>query len=67
MNKATRFSTEDTRMLSIDQAMAYTGRGRNSCRTWCDEIGATRHYGRAVRYDKKVIDAALDAEAAQEA
>lgn len=66
MNKATRFSTEDTRMLTVEQAMAYTGRGRNTCRDWCNEIGATRHYGRMVRYDKKIIDAALDADAAQE-
>lgn len=51
----------EPRMLTIDQACAYTGRGRTSCREWCNEIGATRHYGaKMVRYDKSVIDAALD-------
>lgn len=49
------------RMLTIEQACTYTGRGRTSCRAWCDSIGATRHFSRKlVRYDKDVIDRVLD-------
>lgn len=60
MNKFNLGTIEETRMLTIEQAVKYTGRGRNACRDWCNAIGATRHYGRMVRYDKKVIDAELD-------
>ena len=60
MNKAIRGNITDTRLLTPDQAQAYTGMGRTMCRKWCDEIGATRKFGSSVRFDKNVIDKALD-------
>ena len=52
---------ENIRMLTLRQAAQYTGTGLNTCRAWCDEIGATRKFSdKCVRFDKTVIDAALD-------
>lgn len=49
------------RMLNRQQAAQYTGMGLNACRAWCDEIGATKRFSeRVIRFDKQVIDAALD-------
>lgn len=49
------------RMLNRQQAAHYTGMGLNACRAWCDEIGATVRFSeRVIRFDKQVIDAALD-------
>lgn len=60
MNRANR-SSEDVRMMTIEQGCAYTGMGKNSFRRWAHEIGATRVFSaRMTRYDKKIIDAALD-------
>lgn len=60
MNKATRGAIAEARMLTIEQACAYTGMGKASLRNWCEQIGATCRFGRMVRYDKTVIDKALD-------
>jgi len=60
MRKAIRGPIEDTRMLTIDQASAYTGLGRCTCRKWCEEIGAVRKFGNMVRIDKVIVDKALD-------
>lgn len=49
------------RMLSIKEAAAYCGLGINRTREWMDVIGATRHFGARVLFDRNVIDAALDA------
>ena len=51
----------EVRLFDIEQAIAYTGRGRTNFKKWAAQIGATRRFGRSVRYDRKVIDAALDA------
>ena len=58
---------EETRMLHADQAQRYTGMGRTAFRKWADEIGATRKFGGSVRFDKVVIDKALDAMTAESA
>ena len=60
MNKAIRGNIADARMLTSEQAQVYTGMGRTICRKWCDEIGATRKFGAMVRFDKTVIDKAMD-------
>ena len=60
MKKAIRGSITDVRLLTPDQAQAYVGMGRTMCRKWCDEIGATRRFGSNIRFDKVVIDKALD-------
>lgn len=49
------------RLLSLSEAQMYCGLGRNTTRKWCDEIGATRHIGSRVLYDRVVIDKAIDA------
>lgn len=67
MKKATRGTTEQARLLTIDQASKYTGMGKSKCREWCEEIGAFRKIGTLARFDKVVIDAALDAMATQAA
>ena len=51
---------DETRMLHADQAQRYTGMGRTAFRKWADSIGATRKFGSSVRFDKNVIDKALD-------
>ena len=43
------------------EAAAYVGMGRTYFREWAKGIGARRKFGRSVRYDKKIIDSALDA------
>ena len=55
MNKAKRGAIQDARMLTCEQGMNFTGMGRNSFRKFCDEINATRRFGRMVRYDKELI------------
>lgn len=61
MNKmANREYSGGKRMLTTNDACAYIGRGKNSARAWLDEIGATRKFGKAVRFDKVIIDRALD-------
>ena len=59
-NKAER-ATIEPRMLTTAQCCAYTGRGITSMKEWCREIGAVRKFGTMIRFDRKVIDAALDA------
>lgn len=49
------------RMFSIKEAAIYCGLGLNRTREWMDVIGATRHFGARVLFDRHVIDAALDA------
>ena len=51
---------EGKRMLGIDEAAKYLGLGKVVTRTWMDEIGATRKFGRRVLFDKQIIDRALD-------
>lgn len=62
MRKAIRGNISDVRLLTPEQAQEYLGLGRMMCRKWCDEIGATRKFGSNVRFDKVVIDRALDNE-----
>ena len=51
----------EPRMLTQKQAETYTGMGRTVLNTFATDIGARRKIGRKVLYDKRVIDAALDA------
>ena len=61
MNARNQGDITNTRLLNRQQAAQYTGMGVNACRAWCDRIGATRILSeRVVRFDKRVIDAALD-------
>lgn len=48
------------RMLSIHEASAYLGVGRNSAYKFLESIGAKQRIGRRVLYDKSVIDQYFD-------
>ena len=48
------------RMFRETEGARYCGLGRTRFRQWCNEIGATRHIGRCVRYDRRVIDRYID-------
>ena len=48
------------RMLTTEQGALYAGMGKTAFREWADKIQATRHFGRCVRFDRVVIDKALD-------
>ena len=57
----TRTDIENARLLTLEQACTVTGMGKNRCREFCDRWGATRKLSpRMVRYDKLVINKALD-------
>ena len=59
MRMAERDST--ARMLTCEQAAAYTGMGKTLFRVWADKIGCTRRFSeRVVRFDRVAIDKALD-------
>ena len=51
----------EARLLTQKQAETYTGMGRTALTAFVAGIGARRKVGRRVLYDKRVIDAALDA------
>lgn len=55
------FAEIEPRMLTRDQACTYTGMGRTNFTAWAREIGAERKFGKAARFDRTIIDAALDA------
>ena len=50
----------DKRMLDRYEGAQYTGMGVNSFRKWCEDIGAVRRFGKSLRFDRVVIDRALD-------
>lgn len=59
MNKVTNMG--NARMMSAQEAASYCGMGSRHFKYWAEKIGAHRHYNRRIVYDRKVIDAALDA------
>ena len=59
MNAST-LNVIEPRLLREQEAIQYTGLGRNSFRQWAAQIGAVRRFGKSVRYDKQVIDREFD-------
>lgn len=59
--RAKTYQDVQPRMLRQKQAETYTGLGRSSLEVFAEKIGARRKIGKAVLYDRNVIDAALDA------
>ena len=49
------------RMMTRAAGATYTGMGLTNFTRWARGIGAERHFGSSVRFDRVVIDAALDA------
>lgn len=52
---------EGKRLLSEADGMKYVGLQRTKFRQWAAEIGAVRHIGARVLYDRVTIDQACDA------
>ena len=50
----------EKRMLNIKEVCIYTGIGQSMARQYMEEIGATKHFGRRVLFDKNIIDTALN-------
>lgn len=59
-NYTTAGGFERVRMLRENEALLYTGMGRTSFRAWAKQIGAAKHFGKSLRYDRTIIDAELD-------
>lgn len=51
----------ESRLFDLPTAAAYISMGDTRAREWLARIGARRKFGAAVRYDRRVIDEALDA------
>lgn len=52
---------DSARMMTLEQGTGYTGMGRTYFKKWAKEIGARREFSsHLIRYDKQVIDEALD-------
>lgn len=60
MIAATKRAEISPRLLTEKEAMAYTRMGRTAFRKWADLIGAKRKIGRSLRFDREVIDRAID-------
>lgn len=61
MNARTvRDGYEGKRMLSASELAKYVGLGQHSARRFAEEIGAVKHYGKRVLFDRVIIDKALD-------
>lgn len=50
----------EKRLLDVREGAMYTNMGMHSFRQWCESIGAVRRFGKSVRFDRHVIDNALD-------
>ena len=53
--------TIEKRLLTEAEAMCFVGLRRTKFRSWAAEIGAVRHIGRRVLYDRAVLNNAVDA------
>ena len=51
---------EGKRLFSEEDGMKYVGLHRSKFRKWAAGIGAVRHIGRRVMYDRAAIDKAID-------
>ena len=47
---------KNKRLLSWEEAQEYCGLGRSSVRKYAEGIGAIKHYGRRVLFDRVIID-----------
>lgn len=58
---------EGKRLLNMQEVCNYTGLGPTKMRTWAKEIGAMKHIGRRVLFDRVAIDKAIEQDAEKEA
>lgn len=59
-NTQPRTGRFEGRLFDLPTAAAYISLGETRAREWLTKIGAKRKFGAAVRYDRHVIDKALD-------
>ena len=52
--------TMEKRLLTEAEAMCFVGLRRTKLRQWAKDVGAVRHIGRRVLYDRVVLDRAVD-------
>ena len=50
----------EKRMLSVEEAMAYTGLGKNRLYDFAREAGALKKYGKRTLIDRVLIDRSID-------
>lgn len=50
------------RLINISELCSYIGMGKTLARSYADSIGATKHYGKRVLFDRFIIDQAIDQE-----
>ena len=48
------------RLMNLDEFMHYTSMNRVRGKEWAKEIGAMKHIGRRVFFDRVIIDRVLD-------
>lgn len=56
--RITNFSEQ--RMITAQEGATYCGMGKTTFRKWAEQIGARKVIGNLVRYDRLIIDAAID-------
>ncbi len=61
MHKRKATDINKSRLSPIQPAAEYCSMGRTTFRKWAEEIGALRRFGRILRVDMDVVNAALDA------
>lgn len=61
MQKRIQMRGAEKRLLSLPEAAEYVGLGRNTARSYFEEIGAITVFGRRKVIDRRVVDADLDA------
>ncbi len=50
----------EKRLLNKSEFCKYIGMGHTKAEAWAKEIGAVKHIGRRVLYDRVIIDKAID-------
>ena len=60
MIKRERRTTEEARLIDVNDLMAYLGIGRDAAANFGKSCGAQIHFGRRCLYDKRIIDQALN-------
>lgn len=48
------------RLMTMKELRAYTGMGRTRACQWGKAIGACRHFGSRILFDRLIVDAAID-------
>lgn len=66
MNTRIRAQEAEPRLMSITELCSYLSVGKSLARRFAENCGATLRIGRSLRFDRKIIDRALDAQKQQD-